>query len=120
MFVRKIESLIPIYENYGYHLGVKEKSCEERELSIGEFLDETCKLIPAILARYKGLGETDADDLWNTTMNPATRITARLTFDSIARDIEIFMKLKSDKPNYQKQRKQMVEAYRINRSDLDT
>ena len=120
MFVRKIESLIPIYENYGYHLGVKEKNCEERELSIGEFLDETCKLIPAILARYKGLGETDADDLWNTTMNPATRITARLTFDSIARDIEIFMKLKSDKPNYQKQRKQMVESYRINRSDLDT
>ena len=53
-------------------------------------------------------------------MNPATRITARLTFDSIARDIEIFMKLKSDKPNYQKQRKQMVESYRINRSDLDT
>jgi DNA gyrase subunit B len=33
------------------------------------------------VSRFKGLGEMDADELWDTTMNPATRAVRRITFD---------------------------------------
>jgi len=33
--------------------------------------------------RFKGLGEMDADELWDTTMNPATRSVRRITLDDL-------------------------------------
>ena len=46
--------------------------------------------------RYKGLGEMNAEDLWETTMNPATRLLKQVTIQNAAEADEIFSMLMGD------------------------
>ncbi|MFD2420979.1 DNA gyrase/topoisomerase IV subunit B [Amycolatopsis pigmentata] len=54
----------------------------EMEAKLSE-LETAGKQVIKPVPRFKGLGEMDADELWHTTMNPATRSVRRITLDDV-------------------------------------
>jgi DNA gyrase subunit B len=89
--------------------GKNEKYCwteEEREAAVKE-LGQGKESVVGI-QRYKGLGEMNAEQLWQTTMNPETRSMKQITIESAAEADRIFSMLMGDEVP---PRREFIEAH---------
>jgi DNA gyrase subunit B len=92
----------------------RETTVASREALVAHVLAEGKKGIA--ISRYKGLGEMNADELWETTMDPATRtlLQVKLEDDEVAENI--FTTLMGDAVE---PRRQFIEENALNVRNLD-
>ncbi|HEY9582417.1 MAG TPA: DNA topoisomerase (ATP-hydrolyzing) subunit B [Savagea sp.] len=80
---------------YGVKQGRKEYYCLDEEE-----LEETLASLSATpkpeVSRFKGLGEMNADTLWDTTMNPEHRVLLQVQLEDVVEANEVFEQLMGD------------------------
>lgn len=85
-------------------------------MSIGEIMASCQRFQPQIETRFKGLGELNANDIKDTTLDPNNRNLIQLTMEDLEAEIEKFRILHGDSIE---ERKQLMAHFKIDRDDLD-
>jgi DNA gyrase subunit B len=96
-----------------------------RKASIDKPVTRPSELLDAVLAagrkglsvqRYKGLGEMNAEQLWETTLDPNIRSLLQVTIDDTQEEGEIFEKLMGD---VVEPRREFIQDNALNVANLD-
>lgn len=87
-------------------------SDEQRDLQIAELSENGRYKVE--VQRYKGLGEMDSEQLWETTMNPETRTMIQVQLEDAVKADEIFTILMGDKVTPRREFIERNARYAIN------
>jgi len=68
------------------------------------------------IQRYKGLGEMNPDQLWETTLDPKNRILKQVSIDDLEETENLFVSLMGDEVSA---RREHLEGASIDDFDLD-
>jgi DNA gyrase subunit B len=90
---------------------------QERGTAVNED-DDLLKQAGVTISRFKGLGEMDADQLWDTTMDPEHRVLSQVHIEDSELSDAIFTKLMGDEVSLRKTFIQTRAKY-ANIDDLD-
>ena len=108
------ELMSPGYPPYAVENGhEKAKLRSLKELS--EFILDSGKK-GQYIQRYKGLGEMNPEQLWETTMNPATRVLLQVRIEDAVEANDIFSTLMGDEVE---PRRKFIEEYALTVKNLD-
>lgn len=98
----------------------KKEAQVERVQSNAETDEEERNMLKAagvtLLQRYKGLGEMDAEQLWETTMDPDNRVLLQVTIEDAEKADTIFSKLMGTEVDM---RKNFIQTHAKYAKDLD-
>lgn len=108
-----------VYDEPALDVALKEIIAQKQER--GVVIDEEAdiyKQAGVTISRFKGLGEMDADQLWETTMNPENRVLSQVHIEDAEEADAIFTKLMGDEVSL---RKTFIQsrAKNANLEDLD-
>jgi DNA gyrase subunit B len=105
--------------------GEEAAAAPSRKASIDKPVTRPSELLDAVLAagrkglsvqRYKGLGEMNAEQLWETTLDPNIRSLLQVTIDDTQEEGEIFEKLMGD---VVEPRREFIQDNALNVANLD-
>jgi DNA gyrase subunit B len=120
-FLKQTESVTGVQGPTRFELHAKDNKGEPLIVPVVNLADVVAAVLDhgkhgMEIKRFKGLGEMDAEQLWETTMNPADRVLLRVTWDAASEAEKLFSILMGEDVE---PRRKYIEDHALDVKNLD-